>query len=303
MSDRRERHAVRILPGLVPSGTFSIVARDPATGEWGVAAASRFLAVGAVVPWARAGAGAIAIQSFANPAYGPQGLELLAGGLSAREVVDRLVAGDPERELRQVGVVDAAGRAANFTGAKCVPWAGGVTGDDFACQGNLLAGRRVVEAMAATFRKSAGPLAFRLVEALKAGQREGGDSRGKQSAALLVVRERGGYGGRSDRMVDLRVDDHPEPIAELERLLDLWRLHFERPDPEAAIVLDEALWQEVAGHLAAAALLPGPTVRRNEVRAALQQWIRRENLEERDLTAAGRIDPLVLDRLRRQAGR
>lgn len=299
----REGCRVRICRGATPAATFSIVARDPGPGEWGVAVASRFLAAGAVVSWARAGVGAIATQSFANPAYGPQGLELLASGLSAKEVIDRLVACDPDREMRQVGVVDAAGRAASFTGAKCMPWAGGVTGEDFACQGNILAGSRVVEAMAETFRKTSGPLAVRLVEALKAGQREGGDSRGKQSAALLVVRERGGYGGLSDRMVDLRVDDHPEPLAELERLLGLWRLYFAKPDPQAAIVLDEALWHEVAGHLAALGLLAGPTAPRDEVQAALQRWIGRENFEERDLTARGRIDPQVLDILRRQANR
>ncbi|BDG60667.1 DUF1028 domain-containing protein [Caldinitratiruptor microaerophilus] len=285
-----------------PVATFSIVARDPVAGEWGVAVQSRFLAVGAVVPWARAGVGAIATQSFANTTYGPKGLELLAGGLSAQEVLDRLVAEDPDRDLRQVGIVDAQGRAASFTGAKCMPWAGSVTGDGFACQGNILAGPRVVEAMAETFLSTAGPLSVRLLEALKAGQREGGDTRGKQSAALLVVKEKGGYGGFNDRLIDLRVDDHPDPFAELERLLGLWRLYFEKADPETAVVLDDALWNEIAGHLARLGFLDTAAAGREEVRQALERWIGRENFEERDLTAMGRIDPQVLDILRRQAG-
>lgn len=291
----RTRHADPLV------ATFSIVARDPVAGEWGVAVQSKFLAVGAVVPWAQAGVGAIATQSYANTSYGPRGLELLKSGLSAQEVLQRLIADDPEKDLRQVGVVDARGRAATFTGAKCMPWAGGMTGENFACQGNILAGPEVVQSMAATFQQSTGPLAERLVEALKAGQRGGGDSRGKQSAALLIVKEQGGYGGYNDRYLDLRVDDHPDPFAELERLLGLWRLYFEKADPATALVLDDALWQEIGRHLSTLGYLPGPHVPREQLRQALDRWIGTENFEERDLTAAGRIDPQVLDFMRRQA--
>ena len=213
--------------------TFSIVARDVKTGELGVAVQSRFLAVGAVVPWAKAGVGAIATQSLANTTYGPEGLKLLAGGATPEEVVKRLTEKDDERALRQVGIVSPTGKPATFTGAECSAWAGGRAGEDFAVQGNILAGEAVVAAMAESFEKSAGggkELGQRLIDALKAGQQAGGDRRGMQSAALLVVREGWGYAGLNDRYRDLRVDDSPEPIAELQRIYDLHVCLFPRPE-------------------------------------------------------------------------
>ena len=210
--------------------TFSVVAADPRTGEVGVAVQSRFLAVGAVVPWAQAGAGAMATQSLANTTYGPEGLRLLAAGKSPDDVVKTLTEKDPARAVRQLGVVSADGRAATFTGAECHAWAGGRLGSNFAVQGNILAGEAVVQAMAESLEKSeGGELAQRMIDALAAGQAAGGDKRGMQSAALLVVREGWGYAGLSDRYRDLRVDDHATPIAELQRLYDLHKALFPQP--------------------------------------------------------------------------
>lgn len=203
--------------------TFSIVALDSATGDLGVAVASRFLAVGHVVPWARAGVGAIATQALANTTYGPRGLALLEQGKSAREVMALLTESDPDRERRQVGIVDARGGGATFTGGGCQAWAGGREGTRFVAQGNILTGEGVVAAIARGFEESRGPLAERLLAALRAGEAAGGDSRGKQSAALLVVRARGGYNEMNDRYIDLRVDDHADPVAELTRVYGVWR--------------------------------------------------------------------------------
>jgi uncharacterized Ntn-hydrolase superfamily protein len=212
--------------------TFSIVGADPAAGDWGVAVASKFPAVGAVVPWAQAGAGAIATQAWANVSYGPSGLALLAEGLAADAVVSTLVEDDEERAQRQVGLVDREGRAATFTGDKCMEWAGGIAGKGFACQGNIIAGPQVLQAMGRTFENASGELVDRLLAALAAGEDAGGDRRGKQSAAILVVREAGGYGGRSDRYIDLRVDDHGEPVRELLRIFELYdREYLVRNDP------------------------------------------------------------------------
>jgi uncharacterized Ntn-hydrolase superfamily protein len=202
--------------------TFSIAAADPAVGDWGIAVASKFPCVGAVVPWAKAGVGAVATQSRANTAFGPKGLELMGRGTRAEETLRLLVEADEGREDRQVGLVDAAGRAATFTGSTCMDWAGGVTGPGFAAQGNILAGDQVVAELARAFAKSEGDLCDRLLVALLAGDAAGGDRRGRQSAALLVVREGGGYEGRNDRYIDLRVDDHPEAPAELARLFEVW---------------------------------------------------------------------------------
>jgi uncharacterized Ntn-hydrolase superfamily protein len=210
-----------------PVSTFSIVAFDPDRQEWGIGVASRFLAVGAVVPWASAPAGAIATQSLANTTYGPRGLELLATGMPAEDVLNQLLADDADRSSRQVGIVDRNGRAATFTGKDCKPWAGGRTGEHFACQGNLLAGPEVLEMMEKAFLNAPGPLAWKIMAALEAGERAGGDVRGKQSAAILLVREKGGYAGLNDRMIDFRVDDHAEPISELARILEL---RMKRPD-------------------------------------------------------------------------
>jgi uncharacterized Ntn-hydrolase superfamily protein len=218
--------------------TFSIVGYDPQNGEWGVAVQSKFLGVGALVPWAKAGVGAIATQSWCNTSFGPKGLELLATGLSADEVMEELIKKDEGREYRQVGIVDAKGGSATFTGNLCFNWAGGIKGENFACQGNILVNPETVQALADTFKSCKGDLAERLVAALDAAQAAGGDSRGKQSAALLVVKDKGGYGGFNDRYVDLRVDDHPEPIKELARLLKLYKLYFYKTKPGNIIKME-----------------------------------------------------------------
>jgi len=212
--------------------TFSIVAFDPRTGELGVAVQSRFLGVGAVVPWAKAGVGAIATQSLANTTYGPEGLKLLASGVTPEEAIKQLTARDQKSAVRQVGIVNAAGKSATFTGAECNAWAGGRAGTNYAAQGNILAGEAVVTAMAESFEKSADSgkeLGQRLIDALEAGQAAGGDKRGMQSAALLIVHEGWGYAELNDRYRDLRVDDHPSPIAELQRLYDLHKRTFPPP--------------------------------------------------------------------------
>ena len=204
-----------------PFGTFSIVAFDKKSDDLGVAVASKFFAVGAVVPWAKAGVGAIATQSHANTTFGPNGLALLKTGDAPDRVLRQLTDADDNRKDRQVGIVDANGRAANFTGEGCHGWAGGILGDGFAVQGNILVGEAVVEHMAKAYETAEGSLADRLMAAMDAGEAVGGDSRGKQSAAMLVVREHGGYAGFNDRYIDLRVDDHAEPLVELRRLLNL----------------------------------------------------------------------------------
>jgi len=209
--------------------TFSIVAYDPDTQELGVAVQSKFIAVGSVVPWAKAGVGAVATQAYANTTYGPKALELLAKGETPDAVMSTITDADPRSAVRQVGIVSAKGASATFTGGNCNAWAGGIKGETFCCQGNILAGEDVVRNMAKSFRESKGELADRLLAALQAGQDAGGDSRGMQSAALLIVREGWGYGGFNDRYRDLRVDDHADPIKELKRVLDLHRQIFPRP--------------------------------------------------------------------------
>ena len=203
------------------ANTFSICAYDPERQEWGVAVASKYLAVGAVVPWAKAGVGAVATQSAVNVSYGPKGLELLGQGKSAEDVIKLLTEEDKGRAFRQLGIVDAKGAAANFSGDKCNPWAGSKSGKYYTCQGNLLAGEKVVDAMAKAFEETKGPLAWKLMAALDAGDQAGGDKRGKQSAAILVVRDKAGPAGLSDRYLDFRVDDHKDPVPELARILAL----------------------------------------------------------------------------------
>jgi len=213
--------------------TFSIVGFDPETKDLGVAVASKFIAVGALVPWAKANVGAIATQALANISYGPKGLELLEKGYSAKKVLQTLIGNDPQKEERQVGIVDSKGEAAAFTGSKCYAYAGHIVGSNYAVQGNILTGPEVLEAMAKAFEQTKGELVDKLLAALEAGDKAGGDRRGKQSAAIIVVREKGGYGGYTDRYVDLRVDDHPEPVQELKRLFRIWELTLltrEKPD-------------------------------------------------------------------------
>ncbi len=208
-------------PPLSPVATFSIVGYDPEIRAFGIAVQSKFFAVGSVVPWAEAGVGAIATQSYANTTYGPHGLKLLKSGLSAEQTLARLVADDPGRATRQVGIVDAKGNVANFTGDECNAWAGAVSGKNYTAQGNILAGEEVVKAMSKAFEETEGELADKLMAALFAGQEAGGDTRGQQSAALLVVQAHSGYGGFNDRYIDLRVDDAEKPIEELQRLLEM----------------------------------------------------------------------------------
>jgi uncharacterized Ntn-hydrolase superfamily protein len=284
--------------------TFSIVARDPRNGDLGVAVQSKFLAVGSVVPWARAGAGAIATQALANISYGPHGLDLLAQGLSAQDALNELLAADEQREHRQVGIVDHAGRAAAFTGRECFAWAGHVVGDGFCCQGNILVGEAVVSRMAAVFeqrRATHGELAEQLLAALAAGQEAGGDRRGRQSAALYVARVGGAYGGVLDRYVDLRVDDHPDPIAELSRLLQLHRFYLTRPADEDLLPIDAALAAELQDALRDLGYYSGPTTGAYDrmTREALFAYGGVENLEER-LVEDARIDRQVLDFVRRK---
>jgi len=281
--------------------TFSIVAYDRKRKEWGVGVQSKFLAVGAVVPWARAGAGAVATQSYANLLYGPDGLDMMAAGKSAEETLDALTASDDDRALRQAGMVDAKGNAAAFTGEDCYDWAGHVVGEGFTCQGNILI-PGTAEAMAEKYeslRAGKGELADWLVEALAAGQSAGGDSRGRQSASVLVVRKAGGYGGNNDRYLDLRVDDHPTPIKELARLLKIHHLYFGEVDPEDAIPLEE-IAAEIQGLLTRTGHYKGkPTdVFDEQTRKALRALVGSENLEERWDGTSNSIDRMALNYLR-----
>jgi len=279
--------------------TFSIVARD---GEsFGVAVASKFLSVGALVPWAQPGAGAVATQAYANISYGPRGLALLKDGHSAEQVVELLTGSDPERDQRQIGVVDAAGDAASFTGAECIDWAGGSIGEGYAVQGNILAGPGVVGAMAEAFERNAGDLAGRLVSALAAGDGSGGDRRGRQSAAVLVVAPSGGYGGTTDVVADLRVDDHKHPVRELSRLLDIHRMLFTKPTEEDLVPINAALRKEIASALVATGYAKKRATL-SDLEKALERFAGWENLEER-LVEGPRIDRHVLAALRDGAAR
>jgi uncharacterized Ntn-hydrolase superfamily protein len=307
--------------------TYSIVALDRATGDLGVAVQSKFLAVGAVVPWALAGVGAIATQSAANVADGPAGLRLLAKGSPADVVMARLVAADARSADRQIGVVDAGGGSATHTGGNCFAWAGGRLGDGFAAQGNILAGAAVVDGLADTFLGGGTLFPELLVACLASADAAGGDRRGRESAALLVVREGGGFGGGNDRWIDLRVDHHDDPVGELGRLLDLQRLYYEPPDRATLRPIDEAIADEIRTVLTAVGGGPGgrfervfvpmvggtladepsrpfvgeprplPSNWNTEWQRALDDWLDVENLEART-AAPGWIDPRVLDVLR-----
>ena len=273
--------------------TFSIVARSMDGERWGVAVASKFLAAGAVVPGVRAPLGAIATQSFANLRYLPDGFALLGEGRTAQEALDTLVAADDGRAQRQAGIVDGQGRPATFTGEDCLAWAGGVTGPGYAIQGNILTGPEVVEEMERAFLASdpAQPLALRLHAALLAGDRAGGDSRGRQSAAILVGGVGAGYGGGSDIAVDLRVDDHPDPVVELGRLLRMHDLVFGRPTETWTVE------GEVADRLRRALDALGYTD--PDLMDALEHAAGVENLEER--LVPGAVDPVVLAYLEERA--
>ena len=269
-----------------PISTYSIVACDLAAGEWGVAVQSKFLAVGSIVPWAEPEVGAVATQAYANPRYGPDALALLRQGLSAEEVVTRLTDADDGRDERQLGVVDAAGRGATFTGSGCQEWAGGRSSSGYAAQGNILVSGETVDALAETFEASEGSLAERLVASLAAAQGAGGDSRGQQSAALLVVRRDGGYAGLSDVVVDLRADDHETPIEELRRLHRLHDQLFGKTPRDRWLPVDDELRAEIGERLAKLGY------------EHLEDWAGVANLEER-VDGDAEIDPVVLRELRR----
>src|SRR5947199_6926498 len=274
--------------------TYSIVACDLEAGQWGVGVQSKSLAVGSVVPWAEPHVGAVATQAWANPRYGPDGLALLRSGKPAEEVVHTLTAADEGREHRQIGVVDAAGRAATFTGAECNEWAGGRTGECYAAQGNILVSGETVDALAVTFESNGHlTLAERLIECLAAAQAAGGDSRGQQSGALLVVEKDAGYANLSDTIVDLRVDDHELPIAELRRIYTLHNELFGVTPPEDWLDVDQPLSAELKERL-------GKLGYEGELEQAFNAWAGAANLEERT-DGVTRIDPIVLEALRRQS--
>jgi len=273
--------------------TYSIAACDLEAGQWGVATQSKFLGVGSVVPWAEPQVGAIATQAWANPRFGPDGLALLREGLSADEVVERLTSADDGRDHRQLGVVDGKGGSASFSGAECMDWAGGRTGPCYAAQGNILVSAETVDAIAETFELTASkPLAERLLDCMDAAQKAGGDRRGQQSAALLVVKRDGGYAGLSDSVVDLRVDEHERPLQELRRIHVMHQAIFGETPREEWLEVDDALGQELRERL-------GRLGYDGDLGESFFAWAGKENLEER-VDGIERVDPVVLEELRRQ---
>jgi uncharacterized Ntn-hydrolase superfamily protein len=283
----------------VALSTFSIVAADPESGEVGVAVQSKFLCVGAVVPWARGGIGAVATQASAETSFGPRGLDLLQQGYAPTDVIEELLSTDESPASRQFAVVDRQGRAASHTGEDCFEHAGSRTGEGYACQGNLLASANVVPAMAHAFESASNlRLAERMLAALQAGQQAGGDRRGQESAALLVVKPGGGYGGKNDRYLDLRVDHHDQPIGELEALLGLHRLYFDRPSASEIVEVDAALESEIALMLARL----GKRSSEQRLWRDLEDYMSWENLEER-WVGVGFVDQRVLTYLREHAAK
>ena len=270
--------------------TYSIVACDLDAQQWGVSVQSKFLSVGSVVPWAEPHVGAIATQAYANPRYGPNGLQLLREGLSAQEVVDRLTGEDEGRDHRQLGVVDGEGNAATYTGRECMDWAGGRTGTNYAAQGNILVSAETVDALAETFESSTGSLANRLIDCLAAAQAAGGDSRGQQSSALLVVQRDGGYAGLSDVVVELRVEDHERPIEELRRIYTLHDEIFGVTPRDRWLPVDAELATELRERL-------GQLGYEGELEDSFTRWTGKENLEDR-VDGVETIDPVVLEALR-----
>lgn len=286
--------------------TFSIVALDPNDGAVGVAVASKFLAVGAVVPWAQAGVGAVATQAWVKMSFGPDGLALMSQGKRAQETVELLLRDDPKAIERQFGVVDAHGGAAAHTGPNCFDWAGHLVGEGFACQGNILAGAHVVEAMAETFKSATGALEMRLYAALLAGDRAGGDRRGRQSAAIMVRKAHGGYGGDNDRYLDLRVDDHADPVPELESLLFMHHLFLGQSDPADLIPIDEALARELQAMMQRQGYYTGEVSGAWDAASIQAFWalVGNENLEMRwsAETTPQMMDKVALDYLRQRFG-
>lgn len=270
--------------------TFSIVACDLEEQAWGVAVASKFPAVGAVVPWAQAGVGAVATQSFANTSFGPRGLALMGTGLSAQETLERLLEDDPDKELRQVGLVDAKGGSATFSGSGCFTWAGGVSGKGYAIQGNILAGANVVSAMESIFLRTKGNLPTRLHAALLAGDRAGGDKRGRQSAAIYVAKPKAGYGGYLDRWLDYRVDDHADPVPRLGELLEMHDLYFGKGAEQDHVEIKGEVLQQVVGILSRAGYLKEG----KSFVDSFKELIGNENFEERADPQGRWIDEPVL---------
>ena len=280
--------------------TFSIIGYDPETEELGIAVQSKFLGVGAVVPWAKAGVGAVATQSYANPAYGPDGLALMEQGKTAEEALKTLVEADEGRSLRQAGMMDAKGGAATYTGEDCYDWAGGRIGENCVAQGNILVSGATVDAMVDTFEQTEGDLADRLLVALDAGQDAGGDKRGMQSAAIYVVKEKGGYLEANDRYVDLRVDEHPDPIKELIRIYKLQQLYFAGPKDEDVLTVEGEVKQQIASQLQALGQLETTEVDDDTFYEALTSFIRTENFERRELER-GKIDRAILEYMTEKA--
>jgi uncharacterized Ntn-hydrolase superfamily protein len=284
--------------------TFSIAAYDPASKAWGVAVASKFPAVGAVVPWVRAGSGAVATQSYANTSFGPHGLDLMASGMSASDTLDRLLADDEDAAQRQVGLVDASGAAATYTGEGCHDWAGGRTGDHYCVQGNILVGEQVVQAMATAFEWAEGDLPLRLLAALLAGDRTGGDRRGRQSAAVYVARADAGYGGLNDRWIDYRVDDHPDPVPRLAELLNLHELYFGESEAADRLAIEGEVLTSLRTILVAQDYLEQTAaIDEPAFKQAFAHFIGNENFEERTDVAAGWIDKPVYTYLLQKFGR
>src|SRR6266540_667718 len=279
--------------------TFSIVACDLEEQSWGVAVASKFPAVGAVVPWTQAEVGAVATQSFANTSFGPRGLALMGTGLSAQETLDRLLEDDPDKELRQIGLVDAQGGTATFSGSGCFAWAGGVSGKAYAIQGNILAGGKVVPAMEKAFLKTKGNLPTRLHAALLAGDRAGGDKRGRQSAAIYVVKPKSGYGGYLDRWLDYRVDDHEDPVPRLGELLAMHELYFGKSPETEHVQIKGKVLQQITEILARTGYLE----KNKGFVNAFNEFIGNENFEERADPKAEWIDRPVLKYLVKKFGK
>ena len=284
---------------MIYPSTFSIVAYDPRENAWGIAVASKFLAVGAVVPWARAGAGAVATQSYANTTFGPTGLQRMENGVSAAETLQSLISADPQASERQAGLVDRSGGSATFTGIDCNSWAGGISGPGFAIQGNILAGPGVLAAMKMAYLSAETQLYWRLYAALRAGDQAGGDRRGRQSAAILVVKPGGGYAGFNDRWIDYRIDDHPDPVTRLGDLLNLHDLYFGESLPTDQVSLQGDPLIQLQRILIKAGDYTGLINGEYDelTRLALRQFIGRENFEDRVDISAGSMDRPVFDYL------
>jgi len=283
--------------------TFSIVAFDPETSELGIAVQSKFLAAGAVVPWARAEVGAIATQSAANTTYGPEGLDMLQEGKTPEEVVEKLTARDDESPIRQVGIVDSSGNTAAFTGEECIDYAGHISKKNYSCQGNILVSEETVEALSERFEETEGkPLSERLVSALAAADSAGGDRRGKQSAALLVVEEEGGYGGFNDRKIDLRVDDNPSPIEKLGELLELHQLYFSQPEEADLVKMDEDVVKKLQYLMNELGYYSGPLTGEYDgsTKESFLEYCRTENFEEK-LRDDDKLDFRIVEFMENQA--